>query len=127
MDEDRLSPELGRLIDRAKAAVSALGVDIPDAEGVALLTGGGTVHCGAAAPACQASVSAAQLALERALSAGDAEVLAAAVAAPFDPADTVMPTPGSYACLADLDPELPLVVKQDGRWVMLAASKVNPS
>ncbi len=127
MDEDRLSPQLGRLIDEAKAAARLIGVMGPEVEGVALLTGEGTVHCGATAGASAEAGSAAQAALDRARSAGDEEILAAAAAAPFDPADTVLPSAGSHRCLSGIDPELPLVIKQHGRWVMVPASKVTPA
>jgi len=127
MDEDRLSPQLGRLIDEAKAAARLLGVTGPEVEGVALLTGEGTVHSGATAGALGETGSAAQAALDWARSAGDQEILAAAVAAPFDPADTVPPSGESFRCLSGVDPDLPLVFKQDGRWVMLPASRVTPA
>jgi hypothetical protein len=137
MDEDRLSPELGRLIDQAKAAARSLGRDDPAVEAVALLTDAGEIYSGAvlrsgttvdagggpdAGPR-----SAAHLALEKAQEAGAGEVLAAAVAAPFDPADTVLPSLLTHERLAGLDPELPLVLKQHGRWVMLGADKVIPA
>jgi hypothetical protein len=124
MDEDRLSPRLGRLIDEAKNAARLLGLMAPEVEGVALLTGSGTVHSGAVAGAPGEAGSAAQAALDRARSAGDEKILAAAVAAPFDPADTVLPSAQSHRCLTGIDPELPLVIKQHGRWVMVQASKV---
>lgn len=138
MDEDRLSPELGRLIDEAKAAARLLGLEDPAIETVALLTDGGDIYTGATLhygePVDPASAgpgvsprSAAHLALERAQAAGAGEVLAAAVAAPYDPADSVLPSAESYQCLAALDPELPLVVKQRGRWVMLPASRIGPA
>jgi hypothetical protein len=127
MDEDRLSPQLGRLIDEAKAAARLLGATGPEVEGVALLTGEGTVHCGAVTEASAEAGSAAQAALDRARSAGHEEILAAAVAAPFATADTVLPSAESHRCLAGVDPELLLVIKQQGRWVMLPASKVNPA
>jgi hypothetical protein len=124
VDEDRLSPELGRLIDEAKAAARALGVDSAAAEGVALLSDEGDIYVGAAqAPA---SPSAAHQALERAQEAGAGEILAAAVAAPYDPADTVVASVASYERLVGLDPDLPLVVKRHGRWVMLPASELTP-
>jgi len=53
--------------------------------------------------------------------------LAAAVAAPYDTADTVVPGTATYERLVGIDPELPLVIKQHGRWVMVAASAVTPS
>lgn len=127
MDEDQLSPQLGRLIDEAKAVARMLGITTPDAEGVALLTGKGTIHCGARAGATEEGGSAAGSALERARAAGDDEILAAAVAAPFHSGETVLPSAESCRCLAGIDPELPLVIKQHGRWIMIPASRVHAS
>ena len=47
MDEDRLSPDLGRLIDQAKDAAALLGLQDPLIETVALLTDGGDIYTGA--------------------------------------------------------------------------------
>ncbi len=135
MDEDRLSPDLGRLIDQAKAAAGSFEGQDPAIETVALLTEDGDIYTGAAlARGGQAATaaggpfrSAASLALERAQEAGAGEVLAAAVAAPFSTAETVAPGAASYERLVGIDPELPLVLKQQGRWVMLPAGRVTPS
>jgi hypothetical protein len=140
LDEDRLSPELGRLIDEAKAAARLLGVEAPAIEAVALLTESGDIYSGATlhygepvAPgptgdgAGATPRSAAHLALERAQEAGAGEILAAAVTAPFSGSETAPPTPQSYERLAAIDPELPLIIKQYGRWVMLPASRVVPA
>ena len=136
MDEDRLSPELGRLIDQAKAAARLLGVEDPAIEAVALLTDEGDIYTGAtlgrgtadpAAGTALAPQSAAHLALERARAAGADEILAAAVAAPYRTEETVMPSTATYERLVGLDPGLPLVLKQHGRWVMLSADKVSPA
>jgi hypothetical protein len=136
MDEDRLSPDLGRLIDQAKAAARLFCLEDPTIEAVALLTDGGDIYTGAtlnygasldlAAGSDETPRSAAHLALERAQEAGAGEFLAAAVAAPYDPADTVPPSVATYERLVGLDPELPLVLKQQGRWVMVGADKVTP-
>lgn len=140
MDEDRLSPELGRLIDEAKAAALLLGADAPNAEGVALLADGRKIHSGgtadspglarvglAGADPERPPVSAAELALRCARTAGDEEILAAAVACPGDAAETVPPSAESHRCLMGIDPELPLVFKQQGRWVVLPVLQVHPS
>jgi hypothetical protein len=137
MDEDRLSPDLGRLIDQAKDAAKLLGLQDPTIETVALLTDGGdiytgaTLHCGELVDPKAGSAapprSAAHLAVERAQEASAGEILAAAVAAPYSVADTVLPSVGTYERLVGLDPELPLVIKQHGRWVMLPANKVSPA
>ena len=125
MDEDRLSPELGRLIDEAKTAARTLDAADPAAEGVALLCDQGDIYTGAAVD--PASHSAAHLALEKSAEAGAGEVLAAAIAAPYDTRDSVTPSAAVYERLVELDPDLPLVVKRHGRWVMLPASRVTPS
>ena len=114
MDEDRLSPQLGRLIDEAKAASLRVDPAATPAEGVALLCGDGSVY----------SASAAQAALASARRAGATEILAAAVAVANDPSSTLLPSAESRACLAGIDPDLPLVVKQFGRWVLVALSKL---
>jgi hypothetical protein len=139
MDEDRLSPQLGRLIDEAKAAARSLDAPGTDVEGVALLTEEGTVHSGAGtrlddaahargpvADLAPSSSCAAELALEGVRENGDHEIVAASVAAPHDPSETVLPGEKSYRCLAALDAELPLVLKQHGRWVVLPLSKIRP-
>lgn len=125
MDEDRLSPQLGRLIDEAKGAAKALGVGAPGVEGVALLSDEGEIYTGAAL--ASASCTAAHLAVEAAEEAGVDEILAAAVATPFDATDTTAMSVAAYERLAGLDPELPVVIKQHGRWVMLAVDRLTPS
>jgi len=137
MDEDRLTPALGRLIDQAKGAGRQLGGEDQAIEAVALLTDDGDIYSGATLPcgdqvdpAAASGVpprSAAHLALERARAARAGEVLAAAVAAPYSSAETVLPTVATYERLVGLDPQLPLVIKQHGRWVMLPADKVSPA
>lgn len=136
MDEDRLSPDLGRLIDQAKAAGRLLGAEDPAIEAVAILTEGGDIYSGATlrpsvadpgAGVSAAPYSAAHLALERAQEAAAGDILAAAIAAPYRAEETVMPSHATYERLVGLDPELPLVLKQHGRWVMLAADKVSPA
>lgn len=138
MDADRLSPDLGRLIDQAKDAAKLLGLEDAAIETVALLTDGGDIYTGAtlhygepttpgAAGAGASARSAAHLALERAQEAGAGEVLAAAVAAPYNAAETVLPSAAAYERLVSLDAELPLVIKQHGRWVMLPADQVGPA
>lgn len=136
MDEARLSPDLGRMIDAAKTAARSLGSEDPSVEGVALLDDKGAIHTGAASGRGEQAVagssaepfrSAASVALQHAQEAGTGEILAAAVAAPFDTADTVVPGAATHECLVGLDPELPLVMKQRGRWVMVAVDTVTPS
>jgi hypothetical protein len=124
MDEDRLTPQMGRLIDRAKDAALRVTSPGPRAEGIALLVGDGTVYAGYAGedPALP-QASAAENALASAQRAGCGEILAAAVAVANDPAETIFLSGGSRAVLAGIDPDLPLVVKQRGRWVLLLLSQ----
>ncbi|MFH0917220.1 MAG: hypothetical protein V1912_12360 [bacterium] len=128
MHEDRLSPELGRLIDAAKAAAARVAPSRGRVEGVAVLTATGAMYAGHAVDddAAAPSGSAAEAALSSARRAGDGEVLAAAVAVANDPAESVFPSPDSRRSLAEIDPHLPLVVKQLGRWVMLPLSQLSP-
>jgi len=125
--EDRLSPDLGRLIDRAKAAVGSLGTESAEAEGVALLVESGDIYSGATDDrgGQSADGGAVHRALKQAEAAGPSEVLAAAVAAPFDRSETVLPSAESHRLLAEIDPELPVIVKKYGRWVMSSASQVG--
>ncbi|MBN1320666.1 MAG: hypothetical protein JXA87_07490 [Thermoleophilia bacterium] len=124
MDEERLNPQLGRLIDRAKAAAQQADSAAPRAEGVALLGGNGDVYVGyPGAESTHAEAPAAAPALASARRNGCDEILAAAVAVAGDPAETVLPSPESHRVLAGIDPDLPLVVKYQGRWVMLPLSR----
>jgi hypothetical protein len=125
--EDQLSPQLGRLIDAAKAAAARADPGIPRAEGVALLTGNDKVYAGCAGTdRASPLLSAADLALASAHRAGEHEVLAAAVAVVNDLAESTLLSPECYRSLVAIDPELPLVIKQKGRWVLLELSQLSP-
>lgn len=155
MDEDRLSPELGRLIDAAKAAAHAAAeratvhaaaalraaaadpaaaavppaaVASPRAEGWAVLVGDGAIHAG---PDVAAVLSAAQAS---AVSSGgeDAQtglmgLLAAAFAVIGEGGDTLLPGDHGRTMLGDVDPGLPVVVKLLGRWVAVPLSELPPA
>jgi hypothetical protein len=125
--EDQLSPQLGRLIDAAKAAAARVKPGVSRAEGVALLTGNDRVYTGCAGtdPAAP-MLSAADLALASAHRAGDHEVLAAAVAVANDLAESTLLSPECYRSLLAVDPELPIVIKQQGRWVLVELSQLSP-
>lgn len=128
MDEDRLSPQLGRLIDSAKEAARRSTASASQAEGVALLSARECVYVGhAGEDPADPSVSAAEVALSLVHAAGDEEVVAAAIAAADDPSATVYPSAESHRCLAGLNPDLPVVVKQHGRWVLLLLSQIPVS
>ncbi len=123
MDEDRLSPQLGRLIDEAKAAARRADAAAPRAEGVALLAEDGSVYTGHPGAGHESPrSSAAEAARASADRAGCKEIVAAAVAVANDPADTVLPSAECRLSLAGINPDLSLVVKQHGRWVLLALS-----
>ncbi|NLV71172.1 MAG: hypothetical protein GXY46_01005 [Actinobacteria bacterium] len=124
MDEARLTPQMGRLIDSAKAAAARAGCPGSRAEGVALLAGDGAIYdgCAVADPTSE-HTSAAEGALEAAQQAGCVDILAAAVAVANDPAGTALPGAASRRVLAGIAGDLPLVVKQRGRWVMMLLSE----
>ena len=115
MDEDRLSPELGRLIDAAKAAARTAASEGPTrAEGWALLAVDGRVY---AEPDATAALSAA-------LAAGAPQLVAAAFAVAGDSADTLLPRGDWRRALTSLDPGLPVVVKYLGRWVVVTLAEI---
>jgi len=124
--EDRLNPRLGRLIDMAKAASLRAGAEASVAEGVALLTESESIYVGhAGGDADRPGASAAEAALAAARQADGEKIVAAAVAVANDRSATVMPSQESRRCLAGLDPDLPLVVKQRGRWVLILLSELS--
>jgi len=129
MDEDRLTPQMGRLIDRAKAAAHQVTAPGVRAEGVALLTGDGSIYSGHSGedPALPAA-SAADVALACARRSRYAEISAAAIAVANESAETVLPGDGSRVVLAAIDPDLPVVFKHHGRWVLHPLSELpDPS
>jgi hypothetical protein len=126
--EEQLSPQLGRLIDAAKAAAASVNPALPVAEGGAVLTGTQPVYAGQAGmDPLSPQASAADAALAAARRAGEGEVLAAAVAIANDPSDTILPSPESRRSLAAVDSDLPIAVKQQGRWVLLSLSQLPAS
>ncbi len=121
MHEERLSPQLGRLIDAAKAEAARVDPTLPPTEVVALLTPSGAVYtgqtgqAGAAEQAGQAEqiaeldhpeapVSAAEAAWALARAAGDDEVLVAAIAVTSDASQSVSPSPATCRSLAEARP-----------------------
>lgn len=126
MDEDRLTPRLGRLIDAAKAAARAgLGRDTPRddgtagggapprGEGWAVLGEDGEVYVGLWLAA----------ALDAAGRSGTAaETAAFAGAGGSD--DTELPGRGWRTGVAGADPHLPVVVKHLGRWVLVTLEEI---
>lgn len=123
MDEDLLSPELGRLIDVAKAAAGE-GPAESRLEGVALLTEEGIYPGrGEGGAGCRAALEA----LDAWHEAGEDALLAAAVASSDTSVASVLPCPTCRAALAAVDPELPLVIKRKGRWVLTPLSWLPPA
>jgi len=132
LDEDRLTPELGRLIDGAKAAARA-----------AVGPGRGVMAAGSAeAPAAAGAVTSraegwAVLGIDKrvyagprlAAAAGDAaaagtEPEAAAFAVIGEFGDTLLPAAGWREAAEGTDLELPVVVKYLGRWVLVTLGEI---
>jgi len=109
VDEDRLTPQLGRLIDAAKAA-AATG---PRAEGWAALGHDGKVYARTGLAFTLAEVAACGT---------EAEALAFAVAGQTE--ETVLPAAGWREGVGDLDPKTPVVLKYLGRWVLVTAGEI---
>ncbi|HLA82169.1 MAG TPA: cytidine deaminase [Thermoleophilia bacterium] len=125
MREDQLSPTLGRLIDAAKAALSAGAAPDEPAEAVALLAESGAIFTGRSAGNPSAGgCRAAHIALGAHVAAGGGQIDAAALAA-HPSRESVFPCEECLGALTELDPDLPLVVKQLGRWVLLPVSTVT--
>jgi hypothetical protein len=127
MDEDRLSPELGRLIDAAKAAAAAPG----EARAAAAREDGvparseGWAWLGANKQVYAGHDPAAALAAAR--MAGGADPLAAAFAVAGEQGDTLLPEDGWQPASTGLDPETPAVVKYLGRWVVVTLAELGPA
>lgn len=126
MDDDRLSPELGRLIDTVKAAARAAG-PAGWGEAVALLTGSGDIHRsgttqGPAGRGPGGGCSAARDAVNSWGEAGGEDILAAALAWVDGTAEDALPCSSCREALSAVDPDLPLVIKRKGRWVVVPLS-----
>jgi len=124
MREDQLSPQLGRLIDAAKAALPEPGLGGRPAEAVALLTESGAIYTGCSSEEdSSGGCRAAELALADYRAALGGPIDAAAFAVNL-PEDSVLPCLECRRELCGIDPELPLVIKRLGRWVLLPISAV---
>jgi ribosomal-protein-alanine N-acetyltransferase len=136
LNHGHLTPQLGRLIDEAKAAAAraadaksgtvekGTGRSQPS-EGVALLLADGSMRV-APGGASGAGQEPAMAALAEVQQIGGGEISAAAVAVANDRAETANPCPRTRSALASVDPDLPLVVKQQGRWVLVSLSNLPP-
>ena len=119
MDEDRLTPQLGRLIDAAKAAARA-GAEggaadgaQARAEGWAVLGEDGKVYAGPGLAGALGYAHRARTSPE-----------AAAFAVTGESGDTLLPGWDWRGEAAAVDPHLPVVVKYLGRWVMVTLEEI---
>jgi hypothetical protein len=120
MDEARLTPDLGRLIDAAKTAAMRAewyGSAPARTEGWALLAEDGRVHSGADPASMLRMVRE-----DGVVSVGD--VMAAAFAVAGRPGDTLLPGSDWESALNVLAPDTPVAVKYLGRWVVVALSEL---
>ena len=127
MDEDRLNPQLGRLIDAAKAAATRAGAEgsvAPAgsapldagrmrAEGWAVLGVDGKVYSGTLLASALAAVRDSRTSPE-----------AAAFAVAGESGDTLLPAEDWRAGADSADPDLPVVVKYLGRWVVVTLEEI---
>jgi hypothetical protein len=120
MDEDRLTPSLGRLIDAAKTAAAAAGPDEPPEPGAGR-RGEGWAVLGVDGEAYPGGWLAA--AVSAALSAGTRPE-AAAFAVVGERADTLLPRGDWREGAQDVDPQLPVTVKYLGRWVLVTLGEI---
>jgi hypothetical protein len=124
VDEDMLSPLLGRLIDEAKAAART-DMSPQPLEAVALLLEDETiVSAYASLGGADPHSSAGDAALAKACGAGAQEVAAAAVALSGESRQSVFPSDETRRALVAVNADLPLVVKQRGRWIMKPISQL---
>ena len=115
MDEDRLTPQLGRLIDAAKAAAraGAQGGAAARTEGWAVLGEDGKVYAGPGLAVAVGSAHRARTSPE-----------AAAFAVTGESGDTLLPGGDWRSEAAAVDPHLPVVVKYLGRWVVVTLEEI---
>jgi hypothetical protein len=130
VDEDLMSPEMGRLIDAAKAAArdsagrAAGEPGTPEgtpvrSEGWAVLGRDGAVFTGPGLGAALAAAGA------RDGQAGAGSVItAAAFAVAGESGDTLLPQRGWCPAGSDIDPEVPVAVKYLGRWVVVTLAEI---
>jgi hypothetical protein len=133
MDEDRLTPRLGRLIDAAKSAARAAAVPAaapsvggeapaaaPAAEGGPLLPQGWAVLGEDGEVYTDLRLAGALAAAQRAGTSPEAASFAVAGVA----GDTVLPEEGWRSGVTEVDPHLPVVVKYLGRWVVVTLEEI---
>jgi hypothetical protein len=122
MDEDRLTPRLGRLIDAAKAAAARARAEAgTSSEGAPVTAGGwavlgedGKVYTG---PRLDGALGAVQR--------SGTSPEAAAFAAVGESGDTLLPPRDWRRGVAGVDPHLPVAVKHLGRWVVVTLEEIR--
>jgi cytidine deaminase len=122
MREDQLSPQLGRLIDAARSALAGCPLG---REAVALVAEDGRIFTGCGGAEWAAGACGAAEAALKAFAAADARSIDAAALAANSPDESFFPCPGCHAALSRLDPDLPLVIRQLGRWIILPLSSLR--
>lgn len=124
MHEDQLSPRLGRLIDSAKNELSKAEEDGAAAQVVALLVEDGSIIARSSRIDTETGeCGAAESALAAYRHGRGGEIDAAAIAA-YPHEESVFPCTRCRDSLAEIDPDLPLVIMQAGRWVFLPLSSL---
>ena len=122
MDEDRLTPVLGRLIDAAKAAAATAdderaaceeGEVTPRVQGWAVLAEDGEVYSGR-------RLAGVLGVLQRSGTVPEA----AAFAVAGEPDDTLLPSGDWLGGAVGADPHLPVAVKYLGRWVVVTLEEI---
>ena len=114
VDEDRLTPQLGRIIDAAKSAAGGGGSGAPArGEGWAVLGMDGKVYRAVRLAAAVAAANAA-----------GTEPEAAAFAVTGEQGETLLPRAGWRAGAERADPQLPVAVKYLGRWVLVSLAEI---
>jgi hypothetical protein len=134
VDEDLMSPEMGRLIDAAKAAArdsaggaasepgtsgARTGGTPVRSEGWALLGRHGAIFAGPGLG--EALAAAAEVDGQARAGSG---ITAAAFAVAGESGDTLLPRSGWCPARNDIDPELPVAVKYLGRWVVVTLAEI---
>ena len=116
MGEDRLTPQLGRIIDSAKAAACSA----PAAEGASAQREGWAVLGQDGKVYADSSMGGALGVAQRAGTSPEAAAFALAGVS----GDTSLPGAGWRNGVAGVDPHLPVAVKYLGRWVVVTLEEI---
>lgn len=128
--EESLSPELGRLIEAAKAAASRAYAPYSGfGVGAAVLSEAGTVHLGVNVENASfpAGLCAERAAAAAAVAAGHRDLRAVAVAPAGADVETLLPCGFCLQFLSELGRDLLVVAKERGRWVARPVSALLPA